>query len=84
MLQRNTLERFIKRQAITQKGFRGLHRIGLDEAGVQLRQVETKHMGLPESLHAIAMFKLDVDINRGPGRFRERHKIDRLLPPDGR
>jgi hypothetical protein len=61
------------RRARVQKGFRGLRQIGLDEAGVRLQQVETKHT----QLHAHAADDADafaeIDL-RMARRMGQRHE----------
>ena len=62
---RNAAEEGEGRDMAVQKGFRGLRRIGLDEASVRLRQVETKHMQLhPHAANDADAFA-EIDLSDG-------------------
>ena len=59
---RHAAEKRKCRDVPVEKGFRGLRRIGLDEAGVRVRQVEAEHMQLHRHAtnHADAFAKINL------------------------
>ena len=71
--QRNAAEKGEGRDMAVEKRLRRLRRIGLDEAGVRMRQVEAEHMQLhPHAADdADAFAKIDLRVTR---RMSERHE----------